>query len=75
MSFLSNLFYGLGRPLIIGVILIVGLGLMSGDSTSGTRGADGFLCRGWTDIPDVNRAICRLNPARIWNTPIADLLN
>ena len=74
MTFFSNLFYGFGRPVVLAVALIIGLGLMSDDSSTGARGATGFACRGLTSDPDINRALCRLNPARIWNTPISELI-
>ncbi|MBM7067923.1 hypothetical protein [Actibacterium sp. 188UL27-1] len=75
MTFFSNLFYGFGRPVVLALALIIGLGMISDDSQSGLRGADGFACRGMTNNPDINRALCRLNPARIWNTPIAELIS
>jgi hypothetical protein len=74
MSLISNVFYGFGRPLVLGVALPVGFGFMTTDTSSGVRGGDGFSCRGITSNADFNRMVCRLNPARYWNTPVADLI-
>lgn len=67
------MFLRLGRPLDLGVALIIGLGFMTTDTSSGVRGGDGFGCRGFTGNADLNRTIRRLNAARFWNTPVADL--
>ncbi|WP_213545851.1 hypothetical protein [Vannielia litorea] len=34
----------------------------------------GSTCRQLTDNIELNRALCRMNPARIWNMPVADLI-
>jgi hypothetical protein len=74
MNMISDVFGGLLKPLVLGVVLLVGLGLVSADPAAGRTGADGFSCKGFFNDADWNRALCRFHPARIWNTPIADLV-
>lgn len=71
---LSSLFDTLGallRPLAIGLLLLVGLALMSGDGSA--FGTGGTRCSSLTTDARLNRTLCKLNPARIWNTKLSDL--
>ncbi len=74
MGAIANAIGNLGKPLILGILLLVGLGLLSEDPRAGHLGASGFDCRGFTNDPDLNRAICRYSPARLWNMPITELV-
>ncbi|MEL6207897.1 MAG: hypothetical protein AAFR47_21700 [Pseudomonadota bacterium] len=70
----SDFFGGMLRPLLLAAALLVGLGLLSDQPGSGVRGSEGFTCRGWTNDADLNRLLCQIHPARLWNTPIANFL-
>lgn len=74
MKGLSYLFSGLSRPLVVVAILLVGAGVLSVDPSAGRASASGFACKGFTNNAELNRAMCRFHPARIWNTPVADLV-
>ncbi|MFY0636182.1 MAG: hypothetical protein JXQ91_20395 [Vannielia sp.] len=50
--------------------MIIGLGFVS----NGPDGSGANSCRQLTDNIELNRALCRMNPARLWNTPVADLI-
>ncbi len=70
---LSSVLDSLGgflRPLAIAVLVLIGLGFIS----NAPDGAGGTTCRQFTNNIELNRALCRMNPARIWNTPVADLI-
>lgn len=73
MGALLNTIGGLGRPLVLGVVILIVFGLLSSDPTSGNAG-DGFSCWRITSDPELNRLLCQYSPARIWNMPLADLL-
>ncbi len=62
---------GFLRPLAIAVLVLVGLGFISNPPGDGGPGSS---CRQLTDNIELNRALCRMNPARLWNTPVADLI-
>jgi len=71
---LSSVLDSLGgflRPLAIAVLVIIGLGFISGPTDVGAAGSS---CRQITNNVEINRALCRMNPARLWNTPVADLI-
>lgn len=59
------------RPLAIALLILIGLGYISNPSDSG---GPGLSCRPLTDNVSLNRALCRMNPTRLWNTPVADLI-
>lgn len=72
---LSSVLDSLGgflRPLAIAVLILIALGFMT--EKPGATGTDGFACAGLTDNADLNRALCRMNPARLWNMPVADIV-
>jgi len=72
---LSSVLDSLGgflRPLAVAVLVLVGLGFMN--NTPGATGTNGFGCSGFTSNPELNRALCRFNPSRLWNTPVVDLI-
>lgn len=78
MGALGDLIGGLLKPLLVALLVIVALGLVSngpGSAGSAGTGAGGaFSCPNWFDDPALNRTICKYHPARVWNTPVADLL-
>ncbi|SNS89251.1 hypothetical protein [Tropicimonas sediminicola] len=74
MGAIATTLGNLAKPLVLGLIMLVALGLLSSDPASGNRGATGFDCRGFTDSPELNRTICRFSPSRIWNTPVVELV-
>ncbi|MBT0959268.1 hypothetical protein IV417_17910 [Alphaproteobacteria bacterium KMM 3653] len=57
------------RPILLVLVILFGIGLVSD-----TSGATGFGCQNATDAPKVNQMLCKVNPARIWNKPVVDLL-
>ena len=69
-----NAILGLGRPLALGLMLLIGLGLLNVKPEAGRTGTDGFTCHGFTDDAALNRRLCQYHPARIWNMPITELL-
>ncbi|PRY21750.1 hypothetical protein CLV78_10819 [Aliiruegeria haliotis] len=71
MGALANVVGGLWKPLALGLLVLVALGLMSDDSGFA---AGKFNCSGFTNDPDLNRIICQYHPVRIWNTPVTELL-
>ncbi len=73
MGAFGDLFGNLLKPLLLALLLIVALGLSSSRPGSAGGGA-GFACPRWFDDPGLNRMICRYNPAKIWNTPVRDLV-
>ncbi|WP_074254291.1 hypothetical protein [Vannielia litorea] len=52
------------------MLVLIGLGFISNTPD----GAGGTTCHQLTDNIELNRALCRMNPARLWNTPVADLI-
>ncbi|SDI86379.1 hypothetical protein [Aliiruegeria lutimaris] len=74
MGALAQTLGGLGRPLVLGLVILLGLGLVSDNSGKGTTAAGGLSCGGWTSDPELNRLICRFHPSRIWNMPVSELL-
>ena len=74
MGAITNLFGNVIRPLFLGLLILVGLGLLSADPQSGKLGANASGCQSFTSDPDLNRTICRLNPMRLWNTPVGELV-
>lgn len=74
MTFLFDVIRGYSRPILLAFILVVGLSLMSDNSSNGVQRSGGFGCSAVTDKSDLNSLLCQLNPKRIWNTPILDLL-
>ena len=60
------------KPLLVGLLVLVGLGLFSVDPARGD-GA-GFDCYAFTGNAELNRTICKYNPARLWNMPVSDLV-
>lgn len=74
MQALSDILGGLARPLLLAGVLIVILGLLSDHSGNGATGSSGFECKGFTSDPEVNRMLCRFHPARLWNTPVEELV-
>ena len=73
MGTLGDLFGGLLKPLLVALLVIVALGLVSTRPDMAASGA-GAGCAQVFDDPDINRLLCRLDPVRLWNTPVADLL-
>lgn len=69
-----DLLVGLARPILLAGVILVCLGLLSDHSGTGTTAATGFECRGFTNDPEINRLLCRYHPARLWNTPVTDLM-
>ncbi|NDR57757.1 hypothetical protein [Aliiruegeria sabulilitoris] len=74
MGALAQTLGGLGRPLVLGLVILLGLGLVSDNSGKGTTASGGLSCKGWTNDPELNRLICRYHPARIWNMPVSEML-
>ena len=74
MGALAQTLGGLGKPMALGLVILLGLGLVSDDSSKGTSGAGGFSCSAWTTDPELNRLLCRYHPARIWNMPVSELI-
>lgn len=56
------------------LLLLVGAGVLTTDTTTGRSGASGFACKGLTTNPEWNRTICRYHPVRWWNMPITDII-
>lgn len=74
MGALAQTLGGLGRPLVLCVLVLLGLGLLDHDPGTGGEAAGGFSCKHWTSDPKLNRFLCQYHPARIWNMPVTDLL-
>ncbi len=73
MGALLNMIGGMGRPIALGLVILVGLGLAN-SGTSGAAKGGGFSCHNATSDPGLNRMLCNLSPERILNTPITELL-
>ncbi len=61
------------RPVAFGLLIIIGLSILS-DGPSSSANA-GRACSSLTNEPTVNRVLCRLDPSRIWNMKLSDLLS
>lgn len=71
MRGLANTIGGILRPLAVGLLVLIGLALLSSDDKLGSGPTS---CPRITDDPGLNRTLCRFSPARIWNRPVADLI-
>ncbi|WP_068114266.1 hypothetical protein [Tropicimonas marinistellae] len=71
MGAIANVIGNMARPLFLGLLLVIGLGFMTGDPHNGHSGA---ACRDWTTDPELNRTLCRYHPTRILNTPVTELV-
>lgn len=74
MTALYDVARGVLRPLFFALLLIMGLGLMADDPSRGVTGVNGFACKGITSSAELNRALCRIHPKRIWNMPVTDVI-
>jgi hypothetical protein len=69
-----NLPTWLTRPAVFGALFVLALAIANVPSDhSGKAGS--FTCATLTNDPGVNTMLCRLSPARIWRTPVVELLH
>ncbi|MDV7144708.1 hypothetical protein R3X27_18665 [Tropicimonas sp. TH_r6] len=73
MGTVVHIIGGYGRPLFLGIAILVILGMLGDETGKGTVGSNGFECRGFTTNAELNRVMCRYHPAKIWNMPLGDI--
>jgi len=61
------------KVLLVGLLVLVGLALFSVDPAR-SGGSSGFDCYAFTSDAELNRMICKYNPAQLWHMPVADLV-
>ncbi|SFD06329.1 hypothetical protein [Tropicimonas isoalkanivorans] len=74
MSAIASYVGNVAKPLALGLLILTAMGFLTTEPKSGLQTAGRFDCRAFFDDPALNRALCQLNPARYWNTPIGDLV-
>jgi len=74
MGALIDIVAYLAKPIFLGVVILILLGLVSEGSGPRMNGGIGFECRGFTSDPEWNRVICQYHPARLLDMPVGDLL-
>lgn len=62
------------KPLLVCLVVLMGLGLLSTDPTTGSASAGGVSCPAFTSNADFNRTVCKLNPMRLLDLPVSAVL-
>ncbi|MEM1429570.1 MAG: hypothetical protein AAGG09_08945 [Pseudomonadota bacterium] len=63
----------LAKPIVLGVLVLILLGLLN-EGAAPRLGGGSFECQGFTNDPEWNRVICQYHPARLLNMPVNELL-
>ena len=74
MGALIDIVAYLAKPIFLGLVVLILLGLWNAGGGPRVGGGIGFECRGFTNDPDWNRVLCQYHPARLLDMPVSDLL-
>ena len=64
----------LAKPIFLGLVVLVVLGLLNEGQSRSFGAGIGFECHGFTNDPEWNRVICQYHPARLLQRPVSDLV-
>ena len=74
MGALLDVISYLAKPLVLGLIALVLLGLLNEANGPRVGAGVGFECRGFTNDPAWNRTLCQYHPGRLLDRPVTDFL-